>query len=119
MLIPIIPDAWMQVESETVKARSPLAATSRPGIADLDASSAPGPSRLGQQRRSAYAEPEEHAEAHVTEAQGSAQHDGLDAAGVSDIDGPSADSMQSEHPSGGYFSSTAAAVPTCTYSCSS
>ncbi|CAL5224972.1 g7746 [Coccomyxa viridis] len=95
-----LPPPHYLVESETVKARSPLAATSRPGIADLDASSAPGPSRLGQQRRSAYAEPEEHAEAGATGTQGTAQHASIEAGNGSDIDGPSADSIQSEHHSG-------------------
>lgn len=67
--------SMLQVEGETVKARYPLAATSRPGLVDLDASSAPGGSRLGQPRRSAYAEepegdagPEEHS------AESAAQH---------------------------------------------
>ena len=93
----------MQVESETVKARSPLAASSRPGIADLDASSAPGPSRLGQPRRSAYAEPEEDAEQTAIGAEGSAQHADADVDGTGHHPGPDADSIQSNKGLGGQF----------------
>ena len=97
----------MQVESETVKARSPLAASSRPGIADLDASSAPGPSPLGQPRRSAYAEPEEDAEPDAIGAQGSAQRASLDVDGTDHQSGPNVESIQSNHVSGGLLQPTA------------
>ena len=103
ILIPNVSSAWMQVESETVKARSPLAATSRPGIADLDASSAPGPSCLGQPRRSVYTEPEEHTEADVTGTPVSAQHTSLEGAGSTHLDGPDADSNTPGHRMGGNF----------------
>lgn len=87
------------MESETVKARSPLAATSRPAIAELEASSASGGSRLaqGQPRRSAYAEPEECAEADDISAQGTAQHVLLHESKTACQDGPDADSMQRDH----------------------
>ena len=92
----------MQVESETVKARSPLAATSRPAIAELEASSVSGGSRLaqGQPRKSAYAEPEEGAEADDISAQGTAQHALLDESETARQDEPDADSMQSNHQLG-------------------
>lgn len=84
------------MESETVKARSPLASASRPAIAELEASSASGGSRLaqGQLRRSAYAEPEEGTEADDISAHGIAQHALLDESETARQDGPDADSMQ-------------------------
>ena len=56
--------AWLQVESETVKARPPLGLSARLGNASLNASSTAGDSQTIQPRRSAYggAEDDEEAE---------------------------------------------------------
>ena len=55
--------AWVQVESETVKARSPLGWSARLGNGSLDASSTRGDSRLGQPQRSTYAKFEDSVDA--------------------------------------------------------
>ena len=56
--------AWLQVESETVKARPPLGSSARLGNASLNASSPAGDSQTVQLRRSACdgAEDDEEAE---------------------------------------------------------
>ena len=56
--------AWLQVESETVKARPPLGSSARLDNASLNASSMAGDSQTVQPQRSAYdgAEDDEEAE---------------------------------------------------------